>query len=78
MVDSFLAFCENVRHSFARQALIMSTYSKPKTCKETRSLLARHRGEMRELLDDKQLINLKNRAERLLNQLSADGNRVSK
>nr|CAB3264944.1 pleckstrin homology domain-containing family G member 4B [Phallusia mammillata] len=69
-IDSFVHFSENIRHNFARQTLSMTSQSMPGTVNSTREMLTQHHKEMSLLLDDKQIANLHNRAERLLVQFN--------
>ena len=67
-----MAFCENVRRNFSREAFSMTSQPLPPTAKETQSLLELHQREMTSLLDDRQVTNLHDRSRRILEQLSDD------
>ncbi|XP_018666704.2 puratrophin-1 isoform X1 [Ciona intestinalis] len=73
VVDSFLHFCENVRHNFARHGLSMTSQSLSDSATETRMQLSQHHKDMTQLLDDRQVSNLRDRGQRILQQLSQDG-----
>lgn len=77
VVDSFVLFCENVRHNFARETASMTSHALPETASKTQATLERHQREMAQLLDDRQITNLRDRSQRILEQLSNNGEKDS-
>ena len=50
----------------------MTSQPLPPTAAETKALLEQHQLEMTQLLDDRQITNLRNRSARILDQLQND------